>query len=82
MIWGVGNGNFVQIWGDNWLSTPTTAVQSLIKFLPTNANVSALIDLETKWWNLPFLHSVFSPGGSRGYLLYTSKQIWSVRFAH
>lgn len=32
---------------------------SPIKFLPMNAKVSALIDLETKWWNLPLLHSVF-----------------------
>jgi hypothetical protein len=56
LIWRIGNGCLVQIWGDKWLPSPTTyAVQSPKKLLPENAKVSVLIDSETKKWDQPLI---------------------------
>jgi hypothetical protein len=60
LIWRIGNGRTIQIWGDKWLPTLTTyAVQSPKKLLSKNATVSTLIDSDTKWWDRPLIHSIF-----------------------
>jgi hypothetical protein len=49
----------VQIWGDKWLPSPSTfTVQSPITLLPRDATVCALINLNSKWWNVPLINSI------------------------
>jgi len=52
LVWRIGNGFDVNIWGNKWLPTPSSfAVQSPMKVLTENATVSELIDPYTKWRN-------------------------------
>jgi hypothetical protein len=61
LIWRIGNGCSVQIWGDRWLPSPTTyAVQSPKKLLPDDAKVCDLIDSETNKWDQSLIQSIFS----------------------
>jgi ribonuclease HI len=60
LVWRIGNGEDVNIWGDKWLPTPSTyAVQSPRCILSENAKVVELIDRDSKWWNLPLIHDIF-----------------------
>jgi hypothetical protein len=62
LIWRVGDGNSINVWGDRWLPTPTSfSVQSPVNHLPLDAKVSALIDREARGWNHTLIQEVFSP---------------------
>jgi hypothetical protein len=51
----------VQIWGDKWLSTPSTyCVQSPPKILTENAKVCHLIDHNTRWWKKSLIEEIFN----------------------
>ena len=61
LLWRIGNGQSVRIWGDRWLPTPTTfKVQSPPQILDPAATVSTLIDGELKWWNKALVEQIFS----------------------
>jgi hypothetical protein len=50
LVWRVGDGQSIHIWGDKWLPTKVTRkVQSLIRIVDGEAKVSALIDENTRW---------------------------------
>jgi hypothetical protein len=52
MIWRVGDGKSVKIWGDKWIgSTYTGKIQAPVRILGENDKVSALIEDTTQWWN-------------------------------
>ncbi|XP_059460184.1 uncharacterized protein LOC132189464 [Corylus avellana] len=62
LIWRIGNGASVHIWGDKWLPTPSTyCVQSPQKILAADAVVSTLIDPDAHWWKQTLLEETFSP---------------------
>lgn len=61
MIWRVGNGSTTRIWKDRWLPTSNTCrVSSPIAVLNSDATVRELIDEDLKWWNVPFLETIFT----------------------
>lgn len=58
----MGDGNSIRIWADRWLPSPTSyCIQSPVRVLDHEANVSALMDAETQWWNIPLSQEVFIP---------------------
>jgi hypothetical protein len=60
MVWRVGDGRSIHVWGDKWLPMKVThEVQSPIRILEEDAKVSALIDEDTKWWNVPLVEAIF-----------------------
>ncbi|XP_062152086.1 uncharacterized protein LOC133860513 [Alnus glutinosa] len=60
LCWRLGDGRSVQIWGDKWLTSPSTfAVQSPLSILPGDATGSALIDPVSKRWNVALVNSIF-----------------------
>ncbi|XP_059436728.1 uncharacterized protein LOC132169768 [Corylus avellana] len=62
LVWRVGDGNSISIWGDRWLPVHSThAVQSPIRLLEGNAKVEALINNNTRWWNVPLMEAIFNP---------------------
>lgn len=98
LIWRVGNGEDINIWGDKWLLSPTTyKVQSSVRFLPPSARVSELINPATGWWNFRLIRTIFnhadadsicrlvlSPLKSRDKLVWngTKSDIFSVKSAY
>ena len=61
LIWRIGNGTSVKIWGDKWLPMPSTyTVQSQPITLTREVKVSALIDEGTRWWNQTLLQENFN----------------------
>jgi len=60
LVWRIGDGNSVKIWGDRWLPTPTSfSVQSCPRILDVSSHVAVLIDQEQRSWKLPLLQEVF-----------------------
>jgi hypothetical protein len=60
MIWRVGDGKSIQVWGDRWLPHPTSyAVQSILNTISPNATVVELIDGELKGWKTSLINEVF-----------------------
>jgi hypothetical protein len=60
MIWRVGDGKSVKIWGDKWIgSTYTGKIQAPVRILGENDKVSALIDDTTQWWNYELIQAIF-----------------------
>jgi hypothetical protein len=61
LVWRVGNGEKIRIWKDKWLPSPSTfRVLSPLISLGPNETVSKLIDVQSKWWNIPLLESLFT----------------------
>jgi hypothetical protein len=61
LIWRVGDGNSIKIWGDKWVPNPISyEVQSPIRFFDQDARVSRLIDEATKWWNIELVSDIFN----------------------
>lgn len=66
MVWRVGDGRSVAIWGDRWLPTKIThKIQSPPHILGATAKVCELIDSATNWWNIPPVETVFNPEEAR-----------------
>jgi hypothetical protein len=62
LVWRIGNGEQIHIWGNKWLSTPSTfAVQSPVRVLPSSAQVVDLIDRDSGWWNVDLIRTIFNP---------------------
>jgi hypothetical protein len=62
LIWRIGNGNKVKIWGEKWLPKPITyTVQSPPNTLNQELLVCDLIDLDTQWWNPIINQENFTP---------------------
>ena len=60
LIWRVGNGESVKIWGDRWIPYPSTyAIQTPPWILDKESKVSALIDENTHWWNSSLVSEIF-----------------------
>jgi hypothetical protein len=60
MLWRVGNGRSIKIWGDKWLpSLMTFAIQSLVHILDSEAKVCELIGPDMQWWNIPLIKENF-----------------------
>jgi hypothetical protein len=60
LMWRVGDGASVHIWHDRWIPKPSTySIQSPIRCLDSEAKVSALIDTDTMWWNIPLIQEIF-----------------------
>jgi ribonuclease HI len=61
LLWRIGDGRSVRIWGDKWLPTKVThAVQSPIRLVDEDAKVCVLIDEVTRWWNIPMVEAIFN----------------------
>jgi ribonuclease HI len=61
MVWRVGDGRSIHIWGDKWLPKKVThEIQSPIRFLDADAKVSDLIDVDARWWNVPMVEAIFT----------------------
>lgn len=61
LIWQIGFGSTVRIWGDKWLNTPSTyMVTSPPKILPKAAKVEELIDQDRKEWNSTLIGAIFN----------------------
>jgi len=62
LIWRVGDGRSIKIWGDRWLPTPVThAVQTPINSMEDTSMVEKLIDKEQSGWNSTLVRHIFSP---------------------
>lgn len=60
LFWRVGNGKSIRIWGDKWLSIPSSyQIQSHVVGLDPEAKVSSLIDQATGGWNVPLIRASF-----------------------
>jgi hypothetical protein len=62
LIWRIGNGESVPIWGAKWLPIKSThCVQSPVSILTGTAVVKDLIDQDSRWWNQQLLEDIFKP---------------------
>lgn len=62
LIWRVGDGRSIRIWGDRWLPTRVThAVQTPINSMEDTSMVEKLIDKEQSGWNSTLVRHIFSP---------------------
>jgi len=60
LVWRVGDGRKIKVWGDKWLPTPSTfSVQSIPKRLNGNSQVADLIDQDTMRWKVEFIQAEF-----------------------
>jgi ribonuclease HI len=60
LVWRVGDGRKIKIWGDKWLPTPSTfSVQSVPKRLNENAQVAELIDQDSMRWKVDLIQAEF-----------------------
>jgi hypothetical protein len=66
LMWRVGDGKAIKVWGEQWIPTPTTfTVQSSLRILDENALVADLIDTETLGWKVDLIRAVFGEEGLR-----------------
>lgn len=60
LIWRVGDGKSINIWGDRWLPTPSSyLVQSPVSILTHDAKVNSLIDVNSQWWDVGLVREIF-----------------------
>lgn len=56
LIWCIGDGKTIKIWGDKWLPTSSTyAVQIPRTILAEDAKVKEFINQDSKWWNVSLI---------------------------
>lgn len=62
VLWRVGDGRDINIWGDPWIPIPISfSVQSPRIDLMGGMTVSSLIDQDTKQWNRTLIAEIFYP---------------------
>ena len=62
IIWRVGNGRVVKVWGDRWLpGSSSYGVISPRLFLHEDTQVGELIDTEVMCWKSSMVDSIFLP---------------------
>jgi hypothetical protein len=60
LIWRIGEGSDIRIWGDRWIPNPTTyMIQSPRRVLGRQARVSELIDQDTRQWKGNLVSEIF-----------------------
>ena len=60
-MWRVSNGCKIWIWNDRWVLNPSTfKIISPPILLDSEATVSFLVDVQSKWWNISLLNSLFT----------------------
>jgi len=61
LIWRVGNGQNIQVWGGRWLPVPVSySVQSPKQLLAMDATVASLINLNAKEWKANLVKAVLN----------------------
>jgi hypothetical protein len=61
LIWIVGNGRDIKVWGDQWIPTLTSfMIQSPRAVLGEDVKVAELIDQDTKGWNVQLVNAIFN----------------------
>jgi hypothetical protein len=61
LLWRIGSGNKLCIWGEKWLPLPTSyIVHSPLRVLSADALVRELIDHDSNWWNVSLIKEIFS----------------------
>jgi hypothetical protein len=61
LMWRIGNGKDVKIWGNNWIPKPTSYIaHSTSRMLDPDSKVSDLINWEAGGWNHNLLGALFS----------------------
>jgi hypothetical protein len=80
LIWRIGNGQSVQIWGDRWIPIPSTyKIQSPPRGLNQMSKVCDLIDKENEGWNQQLLAKNFTKGGDGSYKYNSNKLVKPTR---
>jgi hypothetical protein len=60
LIWKVGDGTNINIWGDRWIFSPhSNSIQSPVRILNNDAKVAEIIDQDSGWWNIPLIEQIF-----------------------
>jgi len=60
LIWKVGDGSNINIWGDRWIFSPhSNSIQSPVHILNRDAKVAEIIDQDSRWWNIPLIEQIF-----------------------
>jgi hypothetical protein len=61
LVWRIGDGKQVKIWGDRWVPQPSTfKIQSPCISLPIDAKVAELFDPAGGGWNVQLVKSIFN----------------------
>jgi hypothetical protein len=59
LLWKVGKGDIIRIWGDRWLPTDSHELYPHSGIIDSNSTVNALINQEANWCNIPIVESIF-----------------------
>jgi hypothetical protein len=60
LIWRVGDGEQIRIWGDRWIPRPSSfSVQTMNSILPRDALVKELFDQDLGGWNSVLIREIF-----------------------
>jgi len=59
LMWKVGTGENIRIWGDRWLPHNSHALYPLLDGLDEQSTVDSLINQDSKWWNVPYIERFF-----------------------
>jgi hypothetical protein len=60
LMWKVGTGESIKIWGDQWLPHNSHALYPPPDGLDEQSTVDSLINQDSNWWNVPYIESIFS----------------------
>jgi hypothetical protein len=62
LVWRVGDGARIRIWGDKWLPPPNSILHPHPQQeMAVDSRVSELIDPHTRWWNFSLIRAIFDP---------------------
>lgn len=77
ILWRIRDDHSINIWGANWLPTPSTfRIQSPMSLLDNTAKVESLIDINIRSWNRQLIFQLFAHEGGPSYMKHTSQFIW------